>query len=249
MTPKRRAPKPRNGNGNGTAPKRTAAVNGSSKIARMDNAAVQQRFEKALAKTGRLTPMQAVFAQEYLIDLNPTKAARRAGYSHPETNGYRLINTPHIQKAIQEAMDARAARTQITADRVIRELGRIGFADPGKYFNEDTGALETLADLTEDDRAAISELTVSEETDSEGNVVGFIKKLKLHPKHNALTSLAKHLQILHEKVEFEGNVHHTHEHNHQLNLNSLEDHELQVLTKALGMDLLEEDAVCPPLQQ
>lgn len=84
-----------------------------------------------------LTPKQARFVNEYLVDLNATQAVLRAGYKMSEkaaaTQGGRLLRKAEIQKALQEAREAQEARTQITADRVLRELAAIAFADAGDY--------------------------------------------------------------------------------------------------------------------
>src|SRR5690348_12161649 len=71
-----------------------------------------------------LSPRQRRFVEEYLVDLNATKAAIRAGYSERTARQMAAENLskPDIQAAIAEAQDARAQRVQISADRVIQEL-------------------------------------------------------------------------------------------------------------------------------
>jgi len=68
-----------------------------------------------------LTPKQSVFVQEYLIDLNATQAAIRAGYSKKTAmeQGCRLFSNVKVKEAIQAGMDKRAERTDITADYVL----------------------------------------------------------------------------------------------------------------------------------
>lgn len=68
-----------------------------------------------------LTPKQALFVQEYLVDLNATQAAIRAGYSEDTAGaiGHENLTKPEIAEAIQSAMDQRASRTKITADYVL----------------------------------------------------------------------------------------------------------------------------------
>ncbi len=71
-----------------------------------------------------LTPKQARFVEEYLVDLNATQAAIRAGYS-PKTaysQGERLLKNVEVHRAIQEAQEARSERTGITQDEVIQGL-------------------------------------------------------------------------------------------------------------------------------
>jgi hypothetical protein len=78
-----------------------------------------------------LTDQQERFVDEYLVDLNGTKAAIRANYS-PKTaqeQASRLLSKPHIQKAIAEAKARRAERTEIDQDRIVRELWNVLTAD------------------------------------------------------------------------------------------------------------------------
>jgi len=74
-----------------------------------------------------LTPKQEIFVQEYLVDLNATAAAKRAGYSEKTaySMGQRLLKNVEIQKAVQEANASRQRRTEITQDYVIGELAKI----------------------------------------------------------------------------------------------------------------------------
>lgn len=79
-----------------------------------------------------LTPKQAAFVDEYLIDLNATQAAIRAGYSERTANeqSARLLANVSVRKHIQARMDKRARDTGITAERVLQEIHDIAMADP-----------------------------------------------------------------------------------------------------------------------
>lgn len=79
----------------------------------------------------KLTARQKRFVIEYLVDLNATQAAIRAGYSPKTANeqAARLLANVSIQEAIQAAMKKREERTEITADRVIKEIFNIFEAD------------------------------------------------------------------------------------------------------------------------
>lgn len=78
-----------------------------------------------------LTEKQARFVAEYLVDLNATQAAIRAGYSErtAEVIGYENLRKPQISAAIEQAIQDRQRRTEITQDRVLQELARIAFAN------------------------------------------------------------------------------------------------------------------------
>lgn len=73
---------------------------------------------------GKLTDKQKRFVEEYLVDLNATQAAIRAGYSKQTAYsiGQRLLKKVEVQEAIQQAQNKRSERTQITQDEVIRRL-------------------------------------------------------------------------------------------------------------------------------
>lgn len=168
-----------------------------------------------------LTAKQRAFVREYLIDLNATQAAIRAGYSEKTAAqvGAENLRKPDVASAIEAAMKIRADRTDITADRVLKELAKIGFADIRKairwhshLINEEdnpdggdvaviktivTNQVEIIAseDIDDDTAAAISEISQ--------NTTGGIK-LKLHDKRAALVDIGKHLGMFTDKVEVTG---------------------------------------------
>lgn len=154
-----------------------------------------------------LTAKQLLFCQEYIVDLNATQAAIRAGYSKDTAYsiGHENLNKPEIEEKIQECMDLRAKRTEITADRVLTELAKIGFADVRNIF----GAEETLlrpSDIDDDTAAAIQSIKVvtrpSHEEDESGNkIIEHVHEIKLSDKRAALESLGKNLKIFTDKVE------------------------------------------------
>jgi phage terminase small subunit len=71
-----------------------------------------------------LPPKQAAFVREYLLDLNATQAHIRAGYKskNPDVDGPALLGKPGVRDAIQKAMDKRAAKVEISAEYVLRNL-------------------------------------------------------------------------------------------------------------------------------
>ena len=80
-----------------------------------------------MAKKGKLTEKQQRFVDEYLIDLNATQAAIRAGYSVKTADaiGCENLTKPNIQQAIAEHMAERSRRTGVNQDRVVLELAKI----------------------------------------------------------------------------------------------------------------------------
>ena len=79
--------------------------------------------------SAKLTPKQEKFVQEYLIDLNATQAAIRAGYKPKAAyaSGAENLKKPQIQEALTAAMKEREKRTTITADMVLNELAAVAF--------------------------------------------------------------------------------------------------------------------------
>ena len=142
-------------------------------------------------KQTELNPKQRRFVEEYLIDLNAKRAATVAGYSAKSAArvGCRLLRVPLVAEAVHKALEARSRRTHITADRVLREYARIAFADIRKFTTRQQGetGLKQLAELSDDDAAAVVELT--------GTPEGKGVKVKLHDKKRALDAIARHLGL------------------------------------------------------
>ena len=152
-----------------------------------------------MAATGKnrdLTEMQRKFCDEYLIDLNATQAAIRAGYSPRSASelGKQLLQKPLVAAEVARARAKQSRRTGITADRVLRELARVAFCNPGDVIDPDTA--EVLPDASEDDKRCIAGVKVkyvprkNEDGDFEEAIE---REIKLCDKLKALDMLAKHL--------------------------------------------------------
>jgi phage terminase small subunit len=139
-----------------------------------------------------VTPKQQIFAREYLIDLNATQAALRAGYkmSYARRACFCLLKKPAVAAAVKAGMAARAERTQIDADRVMREFAKLAFVDIRRLVKrgkDGTIELRDLWEISEEDAAAIIHLWRT------GRGQGL--RIKLHDKRAALDALARHLGI------------------------------------------------------
>lgn len=145
--------------------------------------------------TPNLTARQARFVQEYLVDLNASAAARRAGYSprSAETNGNRMLRNAQVAAAVRVAKAERERRTEITTDRVLRELARVAFFDPRKLFGADGQPLP-IAELDDDAAAVVAGLEVSVTHNDDGSVTR-VAKIKLADKLAALEKLGRHLGL------------------------------------------------------
>jgi phage terminase small subunit len=167
-------------------------------------------------KTQKLSGKQKLFAQEYLVDLNATQAAIRAGYSK-KTAGQqaaRLLKNVKIQEELDKANNERVKRTQINQDVVIGELAKIALTDIKNYLSFRTE--KTQVDTEDDgtpiiDYALVVDVKDSDEVD--GSVISEVQlnkdgtfKFKLHDKKGALELLGKHLKLFTDKVEHSGEV-------------------------------------------
>lgn len=151
-----------------------------------------------------LTPKQRRFVDEYLIDLNATQAALRAGYS-PKTAdqiGSELLQKTTVAEALQARMKAREQRTEITQDRVLTELAKIGFFDVRKLFHGD-GSPKSIADLDDATAAAVAGLDVVNIGNQDAGI-GQVMKYKIADKRAALVDIGRHLGMFPGKLELTG---------------------------------------------
>jgi phage terminase small subunit len=163
-----------------------------------------------------MTPKQERFVQEYLIDLNATQAAIRAGYSikTAEEQGYQLLRKTSVAEAIAAAQQKRAVRTEITQDRVLQELARIAFFDLRSLYRED-GSLKAMHELDDSAAAVLAGVDVVEMAGgakiggADGgieHVPMYTKKAKIPDKVAALGLAMRHLGMLKDKLEHSGDL-------------------------------------------
>ncbi len=146
-----------------------------------------------------MTKKQKRFVEEYLIDLNATQAAIRAGYSAKTANeqGARLLANVSIQQAIAEAMAERSKRTGVNQDRVIRGLARIAFVNPKNVIDSEDATVRE--DATEDDLACIQSVKVKIMNGEKGYSAE--REVRLNDKMRALELLGRHLGMFKDKVD------------------------------------------------
>lgn len=146
----------------------------------------------------KLTDKQKRFCDEYLIDLNATQAAIRAGYSQKTAMqiGEQNLRKLEIQEYIQKRMKDREKRTEITQDKVLQEIARIAFDDIKNYlrfYTDEEGNVRTeVKDSDTIDTRNISEVSCGKDGQF---------KFKVYCKDNALNMLGKHLGMFTDKVE------------------------------------------------
>lgn len=143
-----------------------------------------------------LTDKQRRFVDEYLVDLNATQAAKRAGYKDPNI-GRQLITKNNVAEEIRKRKKELSEKTGITQEMVLREYAKIAFFDPRKLF-QDNGQPKDVTMLDDDTAGALAGLDVLEEYEGSGRdreFVGYTKKYKIADKLRALDALGKHLGL------------------------------------------------------
>ena len=166
-----------------------------------------------------LTDKQKRFCEEYLIDLNATQAAIRAGYSTKtaEQTASRLLRNVKVQEYIAKRQKELSRSTEITQERVIKELALIAFSNNADYAHVVEKKMQveaggTLVDVLDKDGKPVMYRTVEpvlteELTEEQKRALAVIKKgregleVKSCDKVKALQRLGKHLGIFTDKIE------------------------------------------------
>lgn len=158
----------------------------------------------------KLTNQQQRFVEEYLLDLNATQAATRAGYSRKtaKSQGQRLLTKVDVQKAITSAQRARSSRVQIDSNYVLMRLVEIDQMDCLDILNDD-GSIKPIRDWPKIWRQFISGFDVAELFTGNGEdreLSGLLKKVKWPDKIKNLELMGKHVnvQAFRDKVEWSG---------------------------------------------
>ena len=151
-----------------------------------------------------VTAKQRIFVKEYLTDFNGTRAAIAAGYSKKSARmtASRMITKANIQAEIAKLTEKRCGKLEITADRVLEELGKLAFFDPRKFFRAD-GSLVPVLELDDDTAMALAGLEVNELFEGKGDereMVGYAKKFKLADKGQNLERLGRYFKLFTDKI-------------------------------------------------
>lgn len=152
-----------------------------------------------------MTDAQKRFCDEYLIDLNATRAYKVA---YPKCKkdetanaaSSRMLRNVKVQEYISEKQKEIEKRTEVTQDMVIKELAKIAFLDIRKLYAEN-GQLKNVTDIDSDTAGAISSLETLEEYEGYGDdreKIGDTQKVRLLDKTKALELLGKHLGMFND---------------------------------------------------
>ena len=159
---------------------------------------------------GKLTPRQKLFVQEYLKDMNASRAYKAAGYlsgndEAVQAGASRLLWSVKLSQAVHGELLKRFQAVEITADRVLREIAKIAFCNMADFLriNPDGTFAVDLSSIDRDAGAAIQDAVTMEGEHSRS------VKIKLHSKLSALDMLGKYLKLFNETtpaVSAEGNA-------------------------------------------
>lgn len=143
----------------------------------------------------KLTDKQELFAREFIVDLNATQAAIRAGYSEKtaEQQGYQLLHKTSVLKLIAELKSQRNERNEIDADYVLRRLVEIDQMDVLDILN-DSGDLKPISEWPVVWRTTLSGLDIQAMAGEEGTAA-LMKKIKWPDKVKNLELLGKHVTV------------------------------------------------------
>lgn len=147
-------------------------------------------------RVAKLTDKQQRFVDEYLIDLNATQAAIRAGYSAKtaDQQGSRLLANVKVKQAVAEKQAQRSKRTGVNQDRVVLELAKVAFAKMTDIVDSEGRIKE---DASPDDLACIESIKYKESDNEYGGSVE--REVKIASKLKALELLGKHLGMWSDK--------------------------------------------------
>ena len=147
-----------------------------------------------------ITEKQKRFVEEYLIDLNATQAAIRAGYSPKTAQEQGSQNLSKLMVPIAKAKAERSRRTGISQDRVVQELAKIAFVNAADVINTDDASV--IADAARDDLACIQTVKVKQMSGDKGDMTE--REVKLADKLKALELLGKHLGLFEQQTDTGG---------------------------------------------
>lgn len=155
-----------------------------------------------------MTPKQARFVAEYLVDLNATQAAIRAGYSKKtaESQGHENLSKPEIAEAVKAGKAKQLDEAGLTAARVLEEYRRLALFDVRQFYDE-SGNIKPVKEWTADMGAAVAGVeTLIKNAEAGDGVTDRVLKFRLWDKTRALESLAKHFGLLVDRLEHTGEI-------------------------------------------
>ena len=153
----------------------------------------------------KITPRQRRFVEEYLVDLNGSKAAIRAGYGAKTARAQatKLLTKGNIAVAVNAGMALRSHRTEVEAEAVLRRLWQMANFDIRKLFRPD-GTMKAVAELDDETASGLVSLKITEIKDEDGNVTGYSKDARLIDRRAVLVDVGRHLGMFDAKLRISG---------------------------------------------
>jgi phage terminase small subunit len=147
------------------------------------------------------------FVQELVKGKSIADAYQAAGYVRDNSNGRVLRRKPHVAARVDELLGRAAAKAEVNAERVLRELALIGFANMQDYarIGPDGDPYLDFSDLTRDQAAAIVEMIVEDFKDGRGKDARDVRRVrfKLADKKGALVDIGRHLGMFRDRTVLE----------------------------------------------
>lgn len=165
-----------------------------------------------------LMPKHKAFLKEWIKDFNATEAYIRAGLPHKtrayaQQASFQIMSQKVVQDEIKRLMDNLTKKTEVTVEKIIKELHLIATSDVGILFNKDSTTLKNIHEMPELERRAISSIEVEELYHGHGENrtwVGYIRKVKFWEKTKSLELLGKYLAMwVERKIEAKGELNDT----------------------------------------
>ena len=143
----------------------------------------------------KLRPKQKKFCEEYLIDLNATQAAIRAGYSKKTAFiiGHENLRKPNIDKYLKKIMAKRSDEVGVTSQMVLDELRKMAFVSESDFYKDD-GSCKLLSELTKDQKSALKSYTTRSVSIGDGEYEE-VPVFQVHDKQKSLEMFMKHLGL------------------------------------------------------
>lgn len=154
---------------------------------------------------GPLNKKQEIFVREFLIDLNATRAAERAGYGGARSKGSQLLANISVRSAVNDALRERAQRLGMRAEEILYELYLIGKSDIRDYGIDDHGNVTLRPGAPDEAMRAVSSIKRRIRHGKEGEIE-YETEIKLWNKNDALDKAGKHLRLYGEEQTVNVNV-------------------------------------------
>lgn len=160
--------------------------------------------------TATAAPRKLLFPAEYIKDLNAGHSAARCGYSKrtAKSQGARLLKDATVQAEITRLQEARAQRSETTADRILAEVDTLALSDIGGVldFSGDQVRLRSAKEIPESARRAVASIKVKRYLEGKGEDALDVEvtEFKMYDKNASLRLAMQHRGMLTEKHEHTG---------------------------------------------